>query len=52
MLESWFHGGAIAYLRHEAGCDVSQLVVPDYGEATHWAAQGMLDTEWLSTYTL
>ena len=34
-----------------AGCDVPQLVVPGYGEATCWAAQGMLDTEWLSTYT-
>ena len=34
----------MAYLRHEAGCNVLQLIVPDYGEVTRWAAQGMLDT--------
>ena len=51
-LERWFHGDAMAYLRHEAGCDVPQLIVPDYGEATRWAAQGMPDTEWLSTFTV
>ena len=51
-LKGWFHSDAMAYFRHEAGCDVPQLIEPDYGEATSWTAQGMLHTEWLSTYTV
>ena len=27
-LKGWFHSDAMAYLRHEAGCDVPQLIVP------------------------
>ena len=30
----------VADLHHEASCNVPQLIVPDYGEATCWAAQG------------
>ena len=44
-LKGWFQSDAMAYLRHEAGCDVPQLIVPDYGEATSWTTQGMLHTE-------
>ena len=51
-LKGWFHRDAMAYFRHEAGCNVPQLIVPDYGEATSWIAQGMLHTKRLSTYTV
>ena len=51
-LKGWFHREAMAYLHHEAGCDVPQFIVPDYGEATSWIAQGMLHTKRLSTYTV
>ena len=51
-LKGWFHSNGMAYLHHEAGCDFHLLIVPDYGEATSWTAQGMLHTEWLSAYTL
>ena len=51
-LKGWFHRDAMAYFRHEAGCNVPQFIVPDYGEATRWIAQGMLHTKRLSTYTV
>ena len=41
-LKGWFHSDAMAYFRHEAGCDVPQLIVLDYREATSWTDQGML----------
>ena len=50
-LKGWFHSDAMTYLCHEASCEVPQLIVPDYGEATSWTAQGMLHTEWLSAYS-
>ena len=52
LWKGWLHSNAMAYFHHEAVCDVTQLIVLDYGEANSWTAQGMLYTEWLATNTV
>ena len=51
-LQQWLHRDTMAHFSHQACCNVSYLIVANYGKSTSWAAQGMFNIEWFPTWTM